>query len=186
MGRSGTVLLVLALLACKRSPPPEQQQTAPAAPTVVVGPTAAPSAAKPGEDAPTCAGVCARYHRCVKITAQDTIDECTRACEASKPNAAVLRLNSKRSCGALIAAAKQPAGGGQKPAARSSECQGCVKDGNDCVWISQGNWGQGPYSGAVSSCDPKCCGGGGSPAPGGAQPDDDDEPSGPGDDDEGS
>ena len=39
-------------------------------------------------------------------------------------------------------------------------CSGCVRDGNDCVWISQGNWGTGansPYSGAVSSCATACC-----------------------------
>lgn len=48
----------------------------------------------------------------------------------------------------------QQGGGGS---AQSSECQGCVRDGDDCVWISQSNWGKGAYSGAVTSCDPKCC-----------------------------
>ncbi len=52
---------------------------------------------------------------------------------------------------------QQQRGGGS---GKSAECQGCVRDGDDCVWISQGNWGQGPnspYSGAVTSCDPSCC-----------------------------
>lgn len=41
-----------------------------------------------------------------------------------------------------------------------SQCSGCVRDGSDCVWLSQSNWGQGyasPYSGAAASCDPGCC-----------------------------
>ncbi|MBL8921365.1 MAG: hypothetical protein JNJ54_21070 [Myxococcaceae bacterium] len=57
----------------------------------------------------------------------------------------------------LVGVAQQRGGGG---GGRSAECQGCVRDGDDCVWVSQGNWGSGPnnpYSGAVSSCDPACC-----------------------------
>jgi hypothetical protein len=47
----------------------------------------------------------------------------------------------------------QPSGGTQK----SDQCKGCVSDGSSCVWASQSDWGQGPYSGAVMDCDPSCC-----------------------------
>ena len=46
----------------------------------------------------------------------------------------------------------KPAGG-----APSSECQGCVWDGSSCIWMSSGNWGSGPYSGAYSACKAGCC-----------------------------
>jgi hypothetical protein len=38
-----------------------------------------------------------------------------------------------------------------------SQCDGCAWDGSQCIWLSQSDWGAGPYSGAASSCDATCC-----------------------------
>ena len=48
--------------------------------------------------------------------------------------------------------------GGNGGGSQSSECNGCVRDGGECNWYSQGNWGSaGAYSGAVITCDQSCC-----------------------------
>jgi hypothetical protein len=95
---------------------------------------------------------------------------CQYNCFASGANAYQLgvynQLDCKRAIFIVVAAQLQALqkmqsgngnGGGN---AKGSRCSGCVRDGNDCVWISQSNWGTGnnsPYSGAVSSCDADCC-----------------------------
>ncbi len=115
----------------------------------------------------TCESACAHYVACAK-QGQDVQNACLFQCAASGANpyqlAVYVQLDCQRAVAVVLAAqlqALKAAQGNQGQGRnRSSQCAGCVRDGNQCVWISQSNWGTGPnspYSGAVSSCDPSCC-----------------------------
>lgn len=136
-----------------RSQPTGQAPAAPATPL------------EPG----SCAGACRHYATCAKL-GTDAVNLCTVQCFSSGATPMQLetyvRLDCDRAIAVMVAAQlqalqalQQQNQGGQRNT--SAQCKGCVRDGNDCVWISQSNWGTGnnsPYSGAVSSCDPSCCG----------------------------
>jgi hypothetical protein len=120
----------------------------------------------------SCAGACRHYATCAKL-GLDVVNVCTVQCFSSGATPMQLetyvRLDCDRAIMVMVAAqlqalqATQQQAQGNRGGQRntSAQCKGCVRDGNDCVWISQSNWGTGnnsPYSGAVSSCDPSCCG----------------------------
>ncbi len=140
-------------------------------------PAAVTPKGKPAEAAPqfvpgTCESACKHYLSCAKLQGQQNTNTCLLGCYASGANAYQLGvynlLDCQRAVMIIVAAQLQAiqqaqggntnrGGGGNQ---KGSRCAGCVRDGNDCVWISQSNWGTGnnsPYSGAVSSCDADCC-----------------------------
>ncbi|MFO0595940.1 MAG: hypothetical protein U0228_11560 [Myxococcaceae bacterium] len=117
----------------------------------------------------TCQTACAHYLECSNLKGAANTNACVMNCVASGANAYQLgvynQLDCKRAIMIVVAAqlqAIQQAQNGNNAGSqgKGSRCAGCVRDGNECVWISQSNWGTGnnsPYSGAVSSCDADCC-----------------------------
>ncbi len=123
--------------------------------------------ADPAGEAPaapgTCLAACAHFATCAGQP--DAAGPCLVNCQAKNPDPQQLAVYTTLDCQQAIAVVaqqlQQAQGGARRARNTSSQCAGCVRDGNNCVWISQGNWGSGyanPYSGAVSSCDPSCCG----------------------------
>lgn len=116
----------------------------------------------------TCQSACTYYLACGGFGPAYKAP-CLAECAASGLSAYELAVFTTLSCReavALVAAAEIAAwqqvsqAAQQQQKSNSSQCNGCVRDGNDCVWLSQSNWGSGwasPYSGAASSCDPSCC-----------------------------
>ncbi len=103
----------------------------------------------------TCDGACAHYLGCKGISDAATTNQCVAGCHDAAPTAAWLEAYVATDCQTAIAAVEgdgSGTGGGQ-----TSECDGCVRDGDSCVWLSQSDWGAGPYSGAAWDCDPSCC-----------------------------
>lgn len=122
----------------------------------------APTRRAPGAQAAgSCAGACRHIVQCAGGTASDGA-RCLADCQATGYQPAFLAYVEQSDCPTTLAIVQALSGGGQQGAAgvpnRSAECDGCVWDGDTCAWYSQGNWGQGPYSGAVSECSPSCCG----------------------------
>jgi hypothetical protein len=106
----------------------------------------------------SCAAACKHYLECKGADSAQNEQACVPQCEQMGLSQDQLAQFVAADCQAAIAAAEGGnQGGSSSGGARSSECNGCVRDGNECVWMSQSNWGQGAYSGAVSSCDAKCC-----------------------------
>ncbi|MBL8910436.1 MAG: hypothetical protein JNM17_07005 [Archangium sp.] len=119
----------------------------------------------------TCESACKHYLGCAKLKGDDQMALCQYNCFASGANPYQLgvynQLDCKRAISIVVAAQlqalaamSQANNAGSSGGNKGSRCNGCVRDGSSCVWISQGNWGSGPnnpYSGAVSSCDADCC-----------------------------
>ncbi len=109
----------------------------------------------------SCAGACRHIVQCAGGTAADGA-RCLADCQATGYQPAFLAYVEQSDCPTTLAIVQALSGGGERGSAgapnRSAECDGCVWDGDTCAWYSQGNWGQGPYSGAVSECSPSCCG----------------------------
>jgi hypothetical protein len=133
-----------------------------ATPAATPAPAARPQG--PPVQAATCEGACRHYVGCAGL-GPDALNACAAQCYAWAVTPPQLEAYVRLDCPsavAVIVAAVQQAQQQNQPRKRntSASCKGCVRDGNDCVWISQSNWGTGPnspYSGAVSSCDPSCC-----------------------------
>jgi hypothetical protein len=141
--------LVLLLLTASCLVVPPQQATTPAQqPQAVAG---------------DCGGACTHYLSCKGMADAATHEACVLECGRMGYDGQALAEYQLTDCATAISLVEQQGGptgggGGGAGASQSGECQGCVRDGNECVWISQSNWGKGPYSGAVSSCSPHCCG----------------------------
>ncbi len=106
----------------------------------------------------TCKSACDKVGSCLE-QAGYTFDggACVNTCTSVQGGeAAADCINGIDGCNGP--AIQQCLGGGA--AGGGNDCNGCVRDGNDCVWISQGDWGTGPnspYSGAVITCNAGCC-----------------------------
>jgi hypothetical protein len=166
------------------APPPPPQATGPAPATQGWAPPGAPQSPSPSQTAwlppaqapaanPTapaplagdCSGSCTHYLRCKAILNQQNLSACVQQCTGSSPDPQTMSWYVTTDCPTAItflenlvkasqaAVAPKPASG-----SGSSECNGCVWDGSACIWLSQSNWGAGPYSGAAGSCNPACCG----------------------------
>lgn len=110
-----------------------------------------------------CGDACKHYLGCVKNGTQQAQQMCLLECGASGLNEYQLAMFIATDCPTAIAivdAAEQAAWNQlqQQQTSNSSECEGCQRWGDSCMWASQSNWGKGPYSGAAADCDPKCCG----------------------------
>ena len=111
----------------------------------------------------SCEGACSHYLQCKGVQDQNTYTTCVLQCRQQGWSGSDLASYTASDCASAIAFVQGQGGGagGGGGGSGNSQCNGCVRDGNDCVWISQSNWGTGnnsPYSGAVSNCDPSCCG----------------------------
>lgn len=113
----------------------------------------------------TCEGACRHILTCAKSNTPPQLQQCVAQCSSGSPEpnalAQITNADCKTALRVLASAAGGRAQGGSSPGAGRKECEGCVRDGSSCVWVSQGNWGTGwasPYSGAASDCDPSCCG----------------------------
>lgn len=142
------------LLAACVVPPPQQQQQAAA--------TGQPQQA--GAAAGTCDGVCQHYLGCKQVTDPASYQQCLNECGAAGVTPDQMAQYQQTDCAQAISIYEnygqqsQQGQQGQGVAPAGKDCNGCAWDGNECIWVSQSNWGQGPYSGAASSCDPACCG----------------------------
>ena len=119
----------------------------------------------------TCETACEHYLTCAKLRGADQVNACLYGCVASGANPYQLGVYNQLDCqravmivvAAQLQAIQQAQGGGNRGGggnAKGSRCAGCVRDGNECIWLSQSNWGTGnnsPYSGAAASCDSDCC-----------------------------
>jgi hypothetical protein len=116
----------------------------------------------------TCEAACDHYLEC-KGAAMNTAQNkatCTTNCKGLGLKSSDLASFVQSDCATAIQmvdgnAGQQQgsssSGGSSSGGGRPSECNGCVKDGDSCIWLSQSNWGQGAYSGAAASCESYCC-----------------------------
>jgi hypothetical protein len=104
-----------------------------------------------------CNASCAHYLECKGSIDPNAQGVCVSRCSRMGLTPQQLRTYESSDCATAIWQAEHSGGGTSTGAARSSKCNGCVWDGSACIWLSQSNWGAGPYSGAASSCDASCC-----------------------------
>ena len=113
------------------------------------------------EGGATCDAACGHYLECKGTDNAQNRATCTKSCEGMKVTEADLQSFIQSDCQTAIATVEgngqQQQGSSSGGSAKGSECNGCVRDGDSCIWLSQSNWGQGPYSGAASSCEAYCC-----------------------------
>lgn len=106
----------------------------------------------------TCDDACAHYLTCKGADDAANRRQCTSDCAGMGLSSEQLAQFTQTDCTSAIAQVEgtgdQGQGGG---GSGSSDCNGCTWDGSSCIWLSQSNWGAGPYSGAYSTCDAKCC-----------------------------
>jgi hypothetical protein len=121
-----------------------------------------------GQDPSGCDVFCNHYLGCKGIQDPNTWQTCYGECRQANADPNMLYQYAQTDCATAISMIDgnggqqgqpqgQPQGqqGGPRPG--SKECEGCVRDGDSCIWASQGNWGAGPYSGAVTDCARSCC-----------------------------
>jgi hypothetical protein len=112
----------------------------------------------------TCEAACGHYLEC-KGAAMNTAQNrttCTTNCKGLGLKSSDLASFEQSDCATAIQLVE---GNGQQQqgtssssgGSKGSECNGCVKDGDSCIWLSQSNWGSGPYSGAAATCESHCC-----------------------------
>lgn len=111
----------------------------------------------------TCEAACGHYLECKGAsmnTAQNRAT-CTTNCKGLGLKSSDLASFEQSDCATAIQMVEgngqQQQANGSNSGGRPSECNGCVKDGDSCIWLSQSNWGQGPYSGAAATCESYCC-----------------------------
>ncbi len=116
----------------------------------------APVAAQPASG--TCEASCAHYLGCKGNYAPGANTACITKCNQMGLSRPQLVDYEATDCTTAVWQAEHTGGtGGTTGTPKSSECNGCVWDGSACIWLSQSNWGAGPYSGAASSCKTSCC-----------------------------
>ena len=108
----------------------------------------------------TCEGSCNHYLQCKGNYDPNANPACISKCRQMNLTPQALMNYEATDCATAIWQAEHTggSGGGTGGAApKSAECNGCVWDGGSCIWLSQSNWGAGPYSGAAASCKSYCC-----------------------------
>jgi hypothetical protein len=124
-----------------------------------------------GQDPSGCDVFCNHYLGCKGIQDPNTWQACHGECLKANADPNLLYQYAQTDCATAVSMIdgngqqggmqQQPQGGQQQqgggPRPGSKECDGCVRDGDSCVWVSQGNWGAGPYSGAAADCARSCC-----------------------------
>ena len=110
----------------------------------------------------TCDGACKHYLQCVGAQNEQNKQMCLLECAASGLNPYQLALFIATDCltaVAIVNAAEQQAWNQvkQQSSSNNSQCKGCQRWGDSCMWTSQSDWGKGAYSGAAADCDPSCC-----------------------------
>jgi hypothetical protein len=115
----------------------------------------------------TAAGDCSTTCRhLLKCAGQPELQaECVGECRVAGHDPEFLAWFQTTDCATaltVVAMLSGDGGGGQAAGGQAkstnSQCDGCVRDGGECNWYSQSNWGsQGAYSGAVITCDQSCC-----------------------------
>ncbi len=151
--------LGLVAVACHRNRAPKQpareNQEPPPPATAATYEAPPPVATTSGG---TCAASCTHYLQCKGNVDPNAHPACVTKCQAMNLTQQQLSQYEATDCATAIWQAENAggtSGTGTKPSA--SECNGCVWDGSSCIWLSSGNWGAGPYSGAASSCKAYCC-----------------------------
>ena len=122
-----------------------------------------PEGATPTYGAPgTCDASCSHYLQCKGNVDPGARQPCLAKCVQMGLGQQQLLDYEATDCATAIWQAENTGGNGNggtggagTPA--SSECNGCAWDGSACIWLSQSNWGAGPYSGAASSCNAAWC-----------------------------
>lgn len=121
-------------------------------------PAAQPAAVEAQPQAGTCEAACRHYLECKGIADPVASQSCLAKCAQAGYAPQVLASYVQTDCASAITIVEgAPAAGGSTGGSGSKDCQGCVWDGSSCIWMSSGNWGSGPYSGASTACDPSCC-----------------------------
>jgi hypothetical protein len=120
-----------------------------------------PAGAPPTYGTPgTCDASCSHYLQCKGNVDPAARQPCLAKCAQMGLGQQQLLDYEGTDCATAIWQAENTggtsAGTGAAPTT-SSECNGCAWDGSACIWLSQSNWGAGPYSGAASSCNAACC-----------------------------
>ena len=110
----------------------------------------------------TCDSACQHYLQCKGINDPTTQNQCVTKCAQAGYKPQALDSFLKTDCASaifIVEGSGNKAGGsaGGGGATTGKECQGCVWDGSSCIWMSSGNWGSGPYSGAYTACNAACC-----------------------------
>jgi len=147
---------VVVVLACHRNRQPkygEYREPPPSSPTE---PAPAPVATASG----TCDASCNHYLQCKGNYDPNAKSACLTKCAQMNLTQQQLLQYEATDCTTAIWQAENSggtSGNGGTSTPKSSECNGCVWDGSSCIWLSQSNWGAGPYSGAYSSCKAYCC-----------------------------
>lgn len=156
LGIFAFAVLLLTIVACHRqgrarSPEGRRGRSAPAA-------YYDDGSGQPVAQAPAgCEASCDHYLQCRGYEDDQTFQSCVMQCEKLHYSARQHATFQRTDCATAIRIVEgNPGGGGGSSS--SSECNGCVWDGSSCIWLSQSNWGAGPYSGAASSCSSYCCG----------------------------
>lgn len=105
----------------------------------------------------TCQGVCEHYLGCKGIYDTQSVQACLLSCAQLGLTPQYMTAYQAADCTTAVQIAEGTGTSSGASSGSSSSCSGCVWDGSSCIWLSQSNWGAGPYSGAASSCDASCC-----------------------------
>jgi hypothetical protein len=106
----------------------------------------------------TCESSCTHYLQCKGIYDPNAYPACLNKCRPMNLTRDQLLRFESLDCPTAVYEAEHSGGGKAGTAGGASNaCSGCVWDGSACMWYSQSNWGAGPYSGAATGCDAKCC-----------------------------
>ncbi len=167
-----SVLVVLALVASSTigcvvaapAPTPSTQGSGSGGNGAGAGGAGATSGAEAG--GASCDAACKNYLQCRSADTSANRSKCDSTCATLGLDEATLGTLATGNCATVIAmvegSSSSSSSGGSSGSSGStgssgSSCNGCAWDGSQCIWLSQSNWGAGPYSGAASSCDASCC-----------------------------
>ncbi|GAC1540726.1 MAG: hypothetical protein NVS3B10_05370 [Polyangiales bacterium] len=109
----------------------------------------------------SCETSCQHYLQCKNNFDPSVQGQCVAKCGQMHLTRASLLVFEATDCAAAISAVEGASTGHNGAtgagSSGSADCKGCVWDGSSCIWLSSGNWGAGPYSGAAADCEARCC-----------------------------